>query len=401
LEEAEMSIIELNELAQPAKAAEVIQLVSQHIAEYEAGGPDREEEDVAVAEGAGLRADGVRFRWRNVKLARAAKEAAQPEEAAATAPAAPAPDEVAQPLSEQEIGLRKEAEALAGGGLSFLSALHVKVESAKAEPGAASLAERMVAARKAEPKPEPEEAEPEPEGEPAAAGEEPEGRPSTALVVAPSPALFMAEAELVAVREMNDKHAVISNLGGKCVVMEWAPSAITPGAKELSYQSFASFRERYANRYIDLPDGRGRIESVSQAPLWLSHPQRRQYEGLDLVPNGPEVLPGGYLNLWRGWGVVPRRGSWRLMERHIAEVLADGDQKFEDYIRMLTAWKFQNPGLPPEVVVALLGGKGAGQGCLGLRTDVDLGPTWVADFQHGSSLRQTQCPPSEQVVLVP
>jgi hypothetical protein len=28
-----------------------------------------------------------------------------------------------------------------------------------------------------------------------------------------------------AVREMNDKHAVISNLGGKCVIMEWVPSA--------------------------------------------------------------------------------------------------------------------------------------------------------------------------------
>lgn len=142
---------------------------------------------------------------------------------------------------------------------------------------------------------------------------------------------------------MNDKHAVISNLGGKCVVMEWAPSAITPGATELAYQSFTSFRERYANRYIDLPDGRGRTESRPAAPYWLTHPQRRQYEGLDLVPNGPPVSPGGYLNLWREWGVEPRKGGWQLMERHIAEVLANGDQKFEDFIRRLTAWKFQNP----------------------------------------------------------
>ena len=42
------------------------------------------------------------------------------------------------------------------------------------------------------------------------------------------------------------------------------------------------------------------------------------------------------------------KGSWRLIERHIAEVLANGNQEFEDYLKKWTAWKFQNPGLPPE-----------------------------------------------------
>jgi len=53
------------------------------------------------------------------------------------------------------------------------------------------------------------------------------------------------------------------------------------------------------------------------------------------------------------------------MQRHIAEVLANGNQEFEDYIKRWTAWKFQNPGLPPEVALALLGGKGAGKGAWG------------------------------------
>ena len=168
-----------------------------------------------------------------------------------------------------------------------------------------------------------------------------------------------------AVREMNDKHAVISNLGGKCVIMEWVPSAISAGQKELSYQSFQAFRERYANQYVAVPNGRGRWETAPAAPFWLAHPHRRQYEGLDLVPGGPPILPNGYLNLWKGWGVEPRKGSWRLMERHIAEVLANGSQTFEDFIKRSTAWKFQNPGLPPEVLLALLGGKGVGKGAWG------------------------------------
>jgi hypothetical protein len=101
-----------------------------------------------------------------------------------------------------------------------------------------------------------------------------------------------------AIKEMNDKHAVISNLGGKCVVMEWVPSIVMPGTKELAYQSFTSFRERYASQYVDC----GHVRA-STGNVWLAHPHRRQYEGLDLVPNGPGVLPGRYLNLWRGWGV--------------------------------------------------------------------------------------------------
>jgi hypothetical protein len=226
-----------------------------------------------------------------------------------------------------------------------------------------------VRARLAQPKPETldeaaarlPEAEPKPEAQPKAQPEPGGG----ALTVIEPKQLASETPEEKAVREMNDRHAVISNLGGKCVIMEWVPSAISEGQKELSYQSFQAFRERYANQYIIVPNGRGRWENEPLAPIWLAHPHRRQYEGLDLVPNGPAILPNGYLNLWKGWGVAPRKGSWRLMQRHIAEVLANGNQVFEDYIKRSTAWKFQNPGLPPEVVLALLGGKGVGKGAWG------------------------------------
>jgi Family of unknown function (DUF5906) len=199
-------------------------------------------------------------------------------------------------------------------------------------------------------------------GEERKAEEEAAPKSGTALLVPSNELLVPVAVPPPAIKELNDKHAVIGNLGGKCVVMEWVPSVIMPGAKELSYQSFTSFRERYANEYVDLDGPHGRIP---KAAYWLTHPQRRQYEGMDLMPNGPAVLPGGYLNLWRGWGVEPRKGSWRLMQRHIAEVLANGNQEFEDYIKRWTAWKFQNPGLPPEVALALLGGKGAGKGAWG------------------------------------
>jgi hypothetical protein len=239
------------------------------------------------------------------------------------------------------------------------------------------------AAARPAPQPEPE---PEPEPAPEAAAAAPTGGTGSALAIIeqPKPAAQVIPADETpeerAVREMNDKHAVISNLGGKCVIMEWVPSVIMEGQKELSYQSFQAFRERYANHYIDIPAGRGRWGSAPFAPLWLTHPERRQYEGLDLVPNGPAILPNGYLNLWRGWGVEPRKGSWRLMQRHIAEVLANGSQDFEDFILRSTAWKLQNPGMRPEVVLALLGGKGSGKGAWGYIQMLIYGPHGLQIF---------------------
>jgi hypothetical protein len=74
------------------------------------------------------------------------------------------------------------------------------------------------------------------------------------------------------------------------------------------------------------------------------------------------------------------KGSWRLMQRHIAEVLANGNQVFEDFIIRLTAWKFQNPGVRPEVVLALLGGKGAGKGAWGYVQMLIYGPHGLQIF---------------------
>ena len=48
--------------------------------------------------------------------------------------------------------------------------------------------------------------------------------------------------------KLNRQHAVIANLGGKCVIMEFVPSNVTPGATEPAYQTFTSFRERYLSR---------------------------------------------------------------------------------------------------------------------------------------------------------
>jgi hypothetical protein len=177
-----------------------------------------------------------------------------------------------------------------------------------------------------------------------------------------------AQKPVVVLNEMNKRHAVITNLGGKCVVMEWVQSQINPKWEEPAYQSFTAFRERYANRYVEVvANVTGKTQIVKAEPAadwWLYQPGRRQFDGLDLVPGGPQKLEGNRLNLWRGWGIEPKEGRWDRLRHHLWVVIAGEERRSEEYILRWIAWKFQNPGELPEVALNLKGKKGTGKGAL-------------------------------------
>ena len=61
-----------------------------------------------------------------------------------------------------------------------------------------------------------------------------------------------AQKPIVALNEMNKKHAVITNLGGKCVVMEWAVVRLTHNGKNLLIRHLQPLRK-------DTPTGISRL----------------------------------------------------------------------------------------------------------------------------------------------
>jgi hypothetical protein len=165
---------------------------------------------------------------------------------------------------------------------------------------------------------------------------------------------------------LNEKYSCIGDVGGKCMVMGWVPSKADPIVQIPSFQTFKSFAERFANRYVLVPkptkDGGTEEKSEQLGAYWLKWKHRRSYEGIDMEPDAPEVLPNGCLNLWRGFAVEPAAGGWPLMQRHIAEVLADGDPAALDYIMKWSAWAVQNPGERAEAALVFRGSKGSGKG---------------------------------------
>jgi bifunctional DNA primase/polymerase-like protein/uncharacterized protein DUF5906/primase-like protein len=172
------------------------------------------------------------------------------------------------------------------------------------------------------------------------------------------------EGTISEIAELNRRYFLIRNVGGKCLIGELVPNLIGSG-QMLSLQRVNDFKTWHSNRKITVRDGKGNKKKKPLGAVWLEHPKRRQYEGVDLVPDAPCDLPNGNLNLWRGFGIEAKKGGWPLLLRHICEVLAAGDRKAAEYILWWTAWGLQHPGERAEVALVLRGGKGSGKGVFG------------------------------------
>ena len=170
-----------------------------------------------------------------------------------------------------------------------------------------------------------------------------------------------AAAEMV--EALNQKHSVIGNYGSKCVVLSWERWNINPDVLVPTFQSFEDFKKRYMNRYAERQTDEG-TKRVAVGKFWLGNPKRTTYEGVVFEPGEPVLMSGNRLNLWRGFAVQPRKGSWRRMRSHIYSVLGAGDPGAGQYIERWLAWMFQNLGVPAEVALVLKGLEGTGKGIL-------------------------------------
>jgi Family of unknown function (DUF5906)/Primase C terminal 2 (PriCT-2)/Bifunctional DNA primase/polymerase, N-terminal len=131
-----------------------------------------------------------------------------------------------------------------------------------------------------------------------------------------------------------------------------------------TYMRFSDFTNLYMNRSVKIEDGK-KVQYVPLGKWWLQHPERQQYDGLVFAPGNPAAVIDGRFNLWRGWGVEPRRGNWKLMRKHIWLVLAAKDKERFKYTMRWLAWMVQHPDQRAEVALVFKGNKGTGKGTLG------------------------------------
>ena len=154
---------------------------------------------------------------------------------------------------------------------------------------------------------------------------------------------------------LNSKHAVVMEHGKFRIFTE----SFDPTLKRHFYKHSTKedFENLYCNNLVEKGD-----KLVTKARYWLTHPKRRQYEGVIFDPSNNYE---GWLNLWRGWAVEKVRGDWSWLQQLILEVLADNDQSYYDYILNWLAYMVQKPNKPAEVALCFRGDKGTGKGTLG------------------------------------
>ncbi len=123
------------------------------------------------------------------------------------------------------------------------------------------------------------------------------------------------------------------------------------------------FKLLFENKLITLPDKK---KPIDFGTLWLSHKNRRTYNGTVFDPKfEPLGNKQNHLNLWRGYGIEPKKGDCSYLNSLIKKGICGFDQDSHEYLLNWIAFSLQNPHLPAEVAVVIRGLKGTGKSTLG------------------------------------
>ena len=163
--------------------------------------------------------------------------------------------------------------------------------------------------------------------------------------------------------KMNDRYAFVLE-GGDTRVFEQA-SDPDLGHVRVNVIKPSAFKQLHDNQLVDIaPPKSKKAKLVAKGTYWIKHPRRRTYEnGTTLRSCGD--APKGYYNLWLGWGVEPKPGSWSKMKLHLLQIVCGGSESSFNYLMGWMARAVQMPEKQGEVAVVLRGEKGTGKGTLG------------------------------------
>jgi hypothetical protein len=165
------------------------------------------------------------------------------------------------------------------------------------------------------------------------------------------------------VARLNKKHALVI-VGDKTAILKESSDG------EIKLLTHSAFDNWFRNQHV-----RRGSKTIPVAKHWLSHPQRRQYEGLVFAP-GRDV-PRCY-NLWRGFAVKPRPGDCSKFLTHTRENVCRGDPVLYDFVIGWFAHIVQHPGEKTGTALVLRGKQGVGKTKVGEVIGALLGDHYVS-----------------------
>jgi len=161
-----------------------------------------------------------------------------------------------------------------------------------------------------------------------------------------------------ALRELNERHAVISSIGGKCRIISEEYDT-TFGRPKIELQTFADFTNRYMHRQVKVgEDKNGADQFMPLGQWWLKNRNRRQFDQMVFVP-GIEI-PGAY-NMWRGFTCEARPGDCSKFLAHLRDNVCCGVDEYYNYLMAWLGSAVQHPDKPAGTAVVMRGKQGTGK----------------------------------------
>jgi hypothetical protein len=152
------------------------------------------------------------------------------------------------------------------------------------------------------------------------------------------------------ISDLNENHAMVL-VGGQASILK---EKISPeGRPEIEMISPSAFKTYYCNKMVSVDD-----KTISIANHWITHRDRRSYEGLVFMPG---ATPQNYYNLWRGFAVEPRRGGCNRYLDHVWANICRGDDDLYEWVLGWMAEIVQQPTHKSGSALAIRGLQGTGK----------------------------------------
>lgn len=158
--------------------------------------------------------------------------------------------------------------------------------------------------------------------------------------------------------EFNKKHFACEE-GGRYFI--YTETKNEDGDFKLTRLSYKDFAFRYNCNDVYVPTGKASTPLVKKGigSYWMSCPQKRTYNGIVFNPKYNEH---DFYNLWTGFKIDPiSDGYFPHIEKHLKEVICNGDEVHYHYLLKWFAHLIQYPHEKPGVALVIKGEKGTGK----------------------------------------
>jgi Family of unknown function (DUF5906)/Primase C terminal 2 (PriCT-2) len=160
--------------------------------------------------------------------------------------------------------------------------------------------------------------------------------------------------------EMNRRYGILP-IGMKTLIIIKKPDHRSLGVFE--HMGVKQLTDRYkAEKIIVGTDANGQSIGVPLADTWFASKLASRYTGIEFDPESPPGDNNGYWNIWQGFAVTPKAGSWSRLKEHTYENIANGDNEIFEWLLSWEALGVQKPGMVIGTTPVLRGLQGAGKG---------------------------------------